>query len=285
MRVMIASGVLVLGVALLAALSPSAAAASAVHSRTAIVVCPQTGSMPMCCPLPVGPVPPGAVRPDYVPCCPVPTSAGCCAPATATPCCATATATPCCTTTPCPAGLSIAASPNPVGEGSNATISGTLTGGTVASQTVDLHEQLAGQSAFADVANTQTDASGAYSFTRAVQTNAQWYVTAGTVQSATVAESVLAAIALHSSSVRPKAGAKITLSGTIAPSHAGEHVELQRLHRGQWLTIARPQLGAASGFTIAMKMRRKTTARFRVVLAADARNALSVSTVVTITPR
>ncbi len=254
MRLLIASGVLVFGVALLAALSPSAAAASAAHSQPSIV-CPQVANPPMCCPVPVA-----GVRAEVI---------------------------PCCATVPCPTpGLTIGASANPVSEGSHVTISGTLSGGTAASQDVDLYEKLAGQAAFSDVASTQTDAAGAYSFVRAVQTNAEWYAKAGTVQSAgTIAELVLAAVALHPSSVRPKAGAQILLSGTIAPSHAGERVELQRLRHGQWMTIARPKLNAESRFVIAEKMRKHASARFRVVLAADARNALSVSSVVAITTR
>jgi hypothetical protein len=278
MRVMIASGVLVLGIAVLGALTPSAAAASAVHSQPSIE-CPQAAQPPMCCgPVAGGPLaasPLGAMRANVEPCCPVPTIAGCC-PAAGTTCCAAVA---------CPLGLSITASPNPVSEGSNATISGTLSAGTVASQTVDLYERLAGQAAFTDVANTQTGASGAYSFVRAVQTNAAWYAIAGTVQSATIDESVLAAVALHPSSTRPKAGAKVMLSGTIAPSHAGERVELQRLTRGQWLTIARPKLNAKSGFAIAEKMRGHTSARYRVVLAGDARNATSTSRVIAISAR
>ncbi len=274
MRVIIGSGVLVLGVAVLAALTPSAAAAASTgHSRPAIV-CPAVANPPVCCgPILAGPV--TAARPGVVPCCPVPTIAGCC----------TQAATNCCATTPCPTGLTIVVNPSTVSEGSMTTISGNLTGATVASQTVDLFEQPAGQSTFTDVAQTQTTASGAYSFARAVQTNAKWYAKSIGIQSPAVAESVLAVIALHPSSVRPKAGAKVMLSGTIAPSHAGERVALQRLLGGRWVTIARPRLGARSRFAIAQKMRKHASTRFRVVLAADARNARSVSGTVTITAR
>jgi hypothetical protein len=72
------------------------------------------------------------------------------------------------------------------------------------------------------------------------------------------------------------------LSGTIAPSHAGERVALQRLRKGSWVTVARPRLNSASHFAVGEKMHRRGVVRFRVVLAADTRNARSVSGVVAI---
>ncbi|MDQ6804007.1 MAG: hypothetical protein M3065_03350, partial [Actinomycetota bacterium] len=240
MRVIIASGVLMLGVALLGALTPSAAAAASTAQSRPAIVCPAVANPPVCCsPITTGPI--TTARANVVPCCPVPTIAGCCALPAGTNCCAT---TPC----PTPTGLTIAVNPSTVSEASKTTISGNLTGGTVASQTVDLFEQAAGQSTFTDVAQTQTTASGAYSFVRAAQTNMKWYAKSMGIQSPAVTESVLAAIALHPSTVRPKAGAKVMLSGTIAPSHAGERVALQRLLSGRWVTIARPKLGAQSRF-------------------------------------
>jgi hypothetical protein len=165
------------------------------------------------------------------------------------------------------------------------TITGTLTGGTIAAQAVTLWERLPGQGAFANVAQAKTNASGGFQFVRAVRVDAQWYAKAGSLTSATVDEPVLAAVVLHSSRLHPAPGAKVKLSGTVAPSHAGERVALQRLGNGHWVTIARPTLGARSRFSVAEKMRGRAVARFRVVLAADARNARSVSGVVAIAPR
>jgi hypothetical protein len=150
---------------------------------------------------------------------------------------------------------------------------------------VDLYEEPAGQSSFTDVANTQTSSSGAFAFVRTVTTDVKWYVTMGNVQSSSVTESVLAAVALHTSTVRPAAGAKVTLSGTVAPSHPGERIELQQLRNGRWVTIARPKLSARSGFKVARKMRAHSVGRFRIVFAGDSRNARAVSTVVTIRAR
>jgi hypothetical protein len=202
-------------------------------------------------------------------------------------CCPPTGTAVCCTPTPCTAGLSLAAAPDPANQGQRVTLTGTLSSGTAAAQTVGLWERLAGQAAFTDVANTQTSASGGFTFARAVKTNAEWYVKAGSVTSPTVAELVRAAVALHASTVRPAAGAVLSLSGTITPSHAGDRVALQQLARGRWATIARPIVNAASRFAVAQKVHARPGdhGRFRVVLAADARNARSVSPVVKITVR
>lgn len=268
MRLSIASSVV--GLALVAMLGPAGAAGNTTHSGPSIV-CPLLGGQTICC----GPV--VGAQPDVLPCCPVPTPTGtCCVPVSGPGCCSTA---------PCPAALSIAASPNPADEGHQATISGALTGGTLAAQTVVLYERLAGQAAFSNVAQTQTATSGSYQFARAVQVNAEWYALSGSVKSATIDESVLAAVVLRPSSVRPGVGAKDKLSGTVAPSHAGQRVSLQRLRSGHWVTVARPKLDAQSHFAVKEKMRRRGVERFRVVLGADALNARSVSRVVVITAR
>lgn len=269
MRESFASGVV--GVALLAVLGPTAAVGNTPHSSPSIA-CPVVAGLPFCCGPPIA-----GAQANALPCCPVATP-------TAT-CCTPVGGPTCCPNSPCPSSLSIATTPDPVTEGHATTISGSLTGGTVAAQNVVLYERLAGQAAFSNVATTQTDASGGYQFSRSLPVNVEWYAQSGSVMSATVSESVLAAVVLHPSSVRPAAGTKDKLSGTIAPSHAGERVALQRLRKGRWVTVARPRLNARSHFAVAEKMRGRGVERFRVVLAADARNARSVSGVVAITAR
>jgi hypothetical protein len=265
MREVVGLGALALS--LVAVLTPGAAAGSTVQSRPT-VICPLIGT-PGCC----GPI--AAVGTDD-PCCPESGTTECCVPIAAT----------CCATSTCPSALTIAVTPNPASEGRQTTITGTLTGSTsVAAQTVGLWEQAAGQAASTQVASTQTSASGAFSFVRTVTTNTTWYVKVGTVQSATMAEAVLAAVDLHPSRVRIAPGAGLTLSGTIAPSHAGERVALQQLRSGHWVTIARPKLGINSSFTVTRNAGGHSVKRFRIVLAADARNARSISRIVAITVR
>jgi hypothetical protein len=261
MRTVLATGALTFAVLALLA-SSATTKTTATHAPT--VICPLI-VVPCCGPPVLG------VRAAVLPCCPVPTAG---------------TAV-CCTPTPCTAGLSLAAAPDPASEGHSVTLTGTLSSGTVTAQTVDLWQRVAGQAAFTDVANTQTSASGGFTFMRAVTTNAEWYAEAGSVTSPTLVELVRAAVALHASTVRPAVGARLALSGTIAPSHAGDRVALQQFKGRRWVTIARPVVSPASRFvgTQTVHGRPGDRARFRVILAADARNAQSVSPVAKITVR
>lgn len=172
--------------------------------------------------------------------------------------------------------------PDPAIEGQMATISGTLTGGTVAGQTVGLWQRLPGQTAFSSVAQTQTTSSGTFQFTRAARTNATWYAKMGSATSAMVNELVRAKIALRGSAARHASGATLKLSGSVAPSHAGERVALQQRRGRRWLTVARLKLGIHSSFAVARKLSGHSVGRFRIVLASDARNARSVSAVVVV---
>ena len=249
----------VLTVALLALVASSAVAGNAGHG-TGRVICPQ-GLPRGCC------GPPTLALPT---CCPVPTT-GCCVPATGPTCCTGST----CTQT-----LSLAATPDPATDGRTATISGTLTGGTVGAQPVALWQKLPGQTAFSSVATTQTTSSGGFQFVRTTRTDAEWYAESGGATSAVIDEPVRAVIALRGVSGPHSAGATLELSGSVAPSHAGERVALQQLRGRRWVTIARPRLGAHSSFALTRRLRGRSVDRFRVVLAPDARNARSVSAVV-----
>jgi hypothetical protein len=260
----------VLAVAVVMA-APSVGAARTPQAHPA-VVCPQGATSlavtQPCC----GPI---SQARGIVPCCVDSSQVGCCPPVVGPTCT--------CGALQCPPAVSIDVTPEPASEGQQTTISGTLTGTTpVAGQTVELWEKTAGAAAFGDVAQTQTNASGAYSFSRTVTTNAEWYAEVNSVMSQTVTQSVLAAVVLHASNRRPALGAIVTLSGTVAPSHAGETAQLQKLRGGRWVTVARPRLDSASHFTV--KRRIRARARFRIVLAADADNASSVSAVVAINP-
>jgi len=243
-----------------ALLASAALARSAAPARAAIV-CPEGAVSPGCC----GPVAQPLAASQ---CCPVAT-AGCCAPIAATDCC---------TTSACTQQLSIGVTPDPAIDGQSATIRGTLTGGTVAAQPVILWQRLAGQSGFSDVAQTQTDAAGAFQFVQPVQIDARWYAKSGNVVSSTVHEPVRAAIVLRASRV----GANLTLLGSIAPSHAHERVSLEQLRGRRWATIARPKLGAHSSFAVRRSLLGHSVERFRVVVAADAHNSRSVSLVLVI---
>ena len=243
--------------AALGAAVPSLPAPSASASSGPLIICPDLNGSLGCCGPPVA-EPQDSAR----------GTTSCCSPVAGGP--------SCCAGAPCPGTLLIAATPDPAADGNDATISGRLTGAPVAAQPIVLYQRLAGEQAFGEVANTQTDSSGAYRLTVPVQTNAEWYTAAGSIVSSTLTEPVRAAVAL---SLRPVAGARIELSGSVAPSHAGERVAVQQLRHGRWETIARPLLDGRSRFAVARRLVIRSVARFRAVLAADARNSRSVSAV------
>jgi hypothetical protein len=94
---------------------------------------------------------------------------------------------------------------------------------------------------------------------------------------------VLATIDLRSSTVRHRTWVRLSLSGSVAPSHAGQRVALEQLRGRRWVTVGRPKLGASSSFVVARKLVGHARERFRIVLASDALNARSVSAVVAVT--
>lgn len=245
-------------------LAPGAAA----QSSAGRIVCPLASAPSSCCPGPI------VASAQVLPCCAVVT-VGCC------PVTPAARAIP----AVCPAGLSIAARPSPGHAGENVTVSGRLGTGTVAGQTVILWERRAGQVNFGQVAHRRTGTTGSYSFRRRVATNVDWYATSGTLTSVTLTEPVRATVRLRASVRESGAHRQLLLSGTVAPSHAGERVVLQRRRGRSWMTIARPELDARSRFAFVQHPAAGVGERLRAVLNADARNARSVSAVLELSPR
>ena len=233
------------------------AASATAGAATHLIVCPLVGGVETCC----GPPVVINAQPDLIPCCPVPT-AMCCDPLPTGGCCGSPV---------CPA-MSLAATPDPAQAGQTVTVQGTV--GTSASS-VALWERQAGQAAFTQVATAKPSATGQFSFQRTVQTDVEWYATAGSFTSATIDEPVQATIGVGEPS-------PAVLSAKVVPSHAGERVAVQRWRGRRWVTIAQPVLDAGSHFSLALSVRGRRRERLRVVLAADARNALSVSRVLVI---
>jgi hypothetical protein len=123
---------------------------------------------------------------------------------------------------------------------------------------------------------TTTDAAGAYEIIRGagrVQTNRQWYVTAGATRSRTLSQGVEAIVRLTAAAAK---GPRRTFSGHVTPSHEGERILLQRLIAHGWSTIARPRLTRTSSFGATLRLA-KGTSELRAVLPADERNLRSAS--------
>jgi hypothetical protein len=171
----------------------------------------------------------------------------------------------------CRPGLTIGSSPNPSKSTGSVVISGTMLTAAAGTQ-IALWQRLPGQAQFKQMAQASTDASGGYSITRGaghVQTNREWYVTAGAARSTTISQQVQAVVTL---ALRGR-----TLTGSVSPSHARERVIVERKSGSHWLTIARPRLSRRSRFAIRLPVPITRSVLLRAVLQADARNVLSIS--------
>jgi hypothetical protein len=229
-------------------------------------------------------------RPSMIPCPLVAAAPGppCCGPPiasrpaeTAVDCCplrASGNVPPICCVGASPCSVTISASPDPADGAQRITVSGTVFGGAPAGMAVQLWQQVAGDASFSKAASTTVGSDGTYSFTApgTVNTNRQWYVTVGALQSATLAEPVSAAVTLQVRTGRRSA----TVHGAVAPSHSGETVLLQRKLGRKWVTIARPVLSHDSRFSVRYGGGRRVKETLRAVLPADAKNMRSFSSTV-----
>ena len=201
-------------------------------------------------------------------------------------CVPTPTVLPCCepTVVSCPTKVTISATPNPAKALQAVTITGQVSSTVALSgATVTLWQALPGQKAFADVGQSTTSSTGAYSFTRpvgTVATNRSWYVTAGTAQSTTVVERVSAAITLSASSLKSGNGELVSFVGKVKPSHAGERIRLERRAGKAWITFARVRLSRTSSFRLHRRFQGFAATAVRAVLGADRKNIRSYSTAI-----
>jgi hypothetical protein len=72
-------------------------------------------------------------------------------------------------------------------------------------------------------------------------------------------------------------GGSVTLSGGVAPGHAGHRVYLQRLVNGSWVTVTSRLLSTASTYAFAIKPSSRGTYYYRVYKAADTDHLAAVS--------
>jgi hypothetical protein len=183
----------------------------------------------------------------------------------------------------CPQTLTIDSKPNPSRADRQVVIHGQLLGATTVGVTVELWQQLPGEHQFQQVDTTTTDASGAYTITRAAhhaQTNRQWYVSAGTIRSRTIAQHVEAVVTLTATPAKP--GSTI-FRGQVSPSHKGERILLERHTLLGWRTFARPHVTLGSKFSHGEVLPNGSVVK--AVLPADSRNVRSASASVTVHPR
>lgn len=125
------------------------------------------------------------------------------------------------------AALTINASADPIAFGQSVSITGTLAGG--ANMPVELLARTRLQHGFAAVAQVTSDASGNYAFPAQTPVNSTFYKVTGAGQtSAILYEGVRDVLSAVVSATTVQAGSQVTFSGTVAPSHPGHIIYLQR---------------------------------------------------------
>jgi hypothetical protein len=80
-------------------------------------------------------------------------------------------------------------------------------------------------------------------------------------------------------------GQTLTVTGTVSPNHAGQHVYLQRLVGGAWKTAVTATLSGSSGYTLRTKPTVKGKLTYRVYKKADADHASGTSSNLSLTVR
>jgi hypothetical protein len=188
-------------------------------------------------------------------------------------------------------GLTIAAAPNPISTGEPVLIYGQLNGAGHAGQQITLWHHISGtHRGYTVVKRTTTDANGFWSVPRAagvVTTNRSWFATAGHgIHSRTVHERVHATVTLDQPTAALVTATPVTFTGTVAPRHAGQRVELQQQvgdNGDRWRTIDRGRIGANSAYAITHRFRSAGDRTLRTVFRTDRRNLRGESTPISIT--
>jgi hypothetical protein len=191
--------------------------------------------------------------------------------------------------------LSATATPTQVVYGTTSTVSGLLTnddGQPITDATVALQSRQ-GTSAFSDTgASTTTGTSGAYSFTVTPAANTDYRVvfagdrTYQQATSPTATVDVATRVSLTAGRTTLKRGESTQFAGVVAPNHANQVVEVQRLSGATWVTIDTVTLDQDSFYSYLLqtsKKDKKGTTSYRVVKPADSDHVTGSSAVVQIT--
>jgi phospholipase C len=175
------------------------------------------------------------------------------------------------------APLSVLASPNPAKAGARVAVTGTLQAPRQKPAPVLLWERLPGQRRFQPVAHASGTTFGQYRLTRRADTNRQWFVSAGALHSRTITEHVRAVLSLGASAQALAPGDRVSLSGHVTPSHAGQRVALEQQQGRRWLLLALVKLDRRSNYKLARRFTAAQRLNLRVRLPGDRRNIASTS--------
>jgi hypothetical protein len=206
--------------------------------------------------------------------------------------------------------LTIGASADPISFGQSVTIAGTLAGASGANQPVELLARTRLQNGFATIAMATTDASGNYAFPAQSPANSTFYKVAtlnrpcvtppnavrvcmppansGPVTSAVLYEGVRDVLSAAVSATSVQAGGEVTFTGTVAPSHPGHviYVERQNANDGGFHVVQVGVVNADSTYSIAHRVYDAGTKVFRVYIPGGPENegAASAPFTIQVTP-
>jgi phospholipase C len=182
--------------------------------------------------------------------------------------------------------VTIHSSANPAKPGKRVVVSGRVLGTGASGAHVTLWQRLGGKRRFTAARHGVANASGAYAIAfrpGVVSTSREWYVAADRRRSPVLEERALAAVSLAASATTVDAGAVVTLSGAVMPSHRGDQVLIQQRTTGPWRRIATTRLGRSSRYKVTYPFTKGGQSSVRAVLPSDERNARSYSPAVAIT--
>jgi hypothetical protein len=169
--------------------------------------------------------------------------------------------------------LTIDSSADPIAYGQAASISGILAG--AANQPVTLLARTVKQQGFAPVAQATTDGSGNYSFPAQAPVNSTFYKVQGDGKSSAVLfEGVKDVLTAKASASSIPEGQAVTFEGSVAPSHPGHIIYLERRNAsGDGFHVVRVGvITAESTYSIAYQVYSTGTQVFRVYIPGGPEN-------------
>lgn len=179
--------------------------------------------------------------------------------------------------------LTIEASANPIFFGQSVVIGGTLAGAS--SQPVTLLARTATQPVFTPVAQATTDAAGKYSFPAQAPINSTFYKVQGAGKtSAVLFEGVKNLLAAQISASSIQEGQTLSFTGSVAPSHPGHVVYLERRNASgtAFHVVQVGTLTAQSTFSIAYQVYGAGSQVFRIYVPGGPENEGAASQLFTV---
>jgi hypothetical protein len=154
-----------------------------------------------------------------------------------------------------------------------------------ANQPVLLLARTALQQGFAPIAQVNADAGGNYSFPAQSPLNSTFYKVEGAGKtSATLYEGVRDVLSAQVSATTITAGQQLVFSGTVAPSHVGHliYLERQNASKGNFHVVEVSTLDAGSAFSISHQVYDAGSKVFRVYIPGGPENQGAASQLFTV---